>query len=298
MDRSTLALSDASLEALLREDAPFGDLTTGALRLGAAPAVLTMSVRAPARICGTEEAARLFELVGARAELLAASGNDVAASAPLLQARGSAAALHLAWKTAQTLIERLSGVASSAAALLAALSSEGFNLPLLCTRKAFPGTRALAHKAICAGGAGAHRLGLSETLLVFAEHRVFFGADELAGRFAELKRRYPEKKLVAEACDLDEARLLAGSGVDVLQLERFTPEQLAECRGELRRRGLRPLLAPAGGVTVSNAVAYARAGADLLVSSAPYLAPPCDVLVRLVPVGVPAETRRSKEPQP
>jgi molybdenum transport protein len=32
-------------------------------------------------------------------------------------------------------------------------------------------------------------------------------------------------------------------------------------------------------VTAVNALAYARAGADLLVSSAPYFAPPADVKV-------------------
>ena len=33
-----------------------------------------------------------------------------------------------------------------------------------------------------------------------------------------------------------------------------------------------------------NALAYARAGADLLVSSAPYFAPPAEVQVRIDPV--------------
>ena len=43
-------------------------------------------------------------------------------------------------------------------------------------------------------------------------------------------------------------------------------------------------LAPAGGVNRGNALAYARAGADLLVSSAPYFAPPAEVQVRIDPV--------------
>ena len=52
-------------------------------------------------------------------------------------------------------------------------------------------------------------------------------------------------------------------------------------RERLRSEGLDPKLAPAGGVTLANALAYARAGADLLVSSAPYFAPPADVKVRI-----------------
>jgi nicotinate-nucleotide pyrophosphorylase len=35
----------------------------------------------------------------------------------------------------------------------------------------FPGTQAAAIKAVLSGGASPHRLSLSETLLVFAEHR-------------------------------------------------------------------------------------------------------------------------------
>ena len=155
-----------------------------------------------------------------------------------------------------------------------------FDLPLACTRKNFPGTRALVAKAVHAGGAISHRLGLSETLLVFPEHRLFVEKATLPEAFARLKLANPEKKLVAEAKDIEEALFLAGSGADVLQLERFTPEELAECRRVLKARALEALLAPAGGVTRQNAVAYAQAGADFLVSSAPYFAPPRDVEVR------------------
>jgi molybdenum transport protein len=41
----------------------------------------------------------------------------------------------------------------------------------------------------------------------------------------------------------------------------------------------RPLVAAAGGVKASNAADYARAGADILVTSAPYAATPRDVSV-------------------
>jgi molybdenum transport protein len=138
----------------------------------------------------------------------------------------------------------------------------------------------LSTKAVIAGGASAHRLGLSETLLVFPDHRVFVDKTDLPEIFARLHRQLPEKKLVAEAQDMEDALWLAKSGADVLQLERFSPEQLAQCRQQLTASKLAVLLAPAGGVNHVNAVAYARAGADFLVSSAPYFASPRDVKVR------------------
>jgi molybdenum transport protein len=68
-----------------------------------------------------------------------------------------------------------------------------------------------------------------------------------------------------------------------LQLEKFSPEAVAQCRTALDRAGLRTLLAAAGGIRADNAAEYVRAGADLLVTSAPYTAPPKDVQVNFFP---------------
>ncbi len=73
----------------------------------------------------------------------------------------------------------------------------------------------------------------------------------------------------------------AQAGADVLQLEKFTPQAVGECRAALRALSLShsPLLAAAGGIRADNAAAYVAAGADLLVTSAPYAAPAQDVQV-------------------
>ena len=76
-----------------------------------------------------------------------------------------------------------------------------------------------------------------------------------------------------------EAVRWAQAGADVLQLEKFAPERVAACRRlvDAARPGVK--LAATGGVDAGNARAYADAGADLIVSSAPYWAPPRDVKV-------------------
>lgn len=126
-----------------------------------------------------------------------------------------------------------------------------------------------------------HRLGLSETLLVFAEHRLFL--DEApALTVARLRRTQPEKKTVVEVSDVAEALLWAQAGADVLQLEKFSPAAVAECRAAINALPTRPLLAAAGGVRADNAAAYVAAGADLLVTSAPFTAPPRDVQVDFI----------------
>jgi molybdenum transport protein len=268
------ALPDHALHALLDDDGAGGDLTTHALGIGARPGRLAFAARQAMTVCCTEEAVRLFELAGARATLAAGSGARVAAGAPLLEAAGDAAGLHRAWKTAQVLVEWTSGVATAAAAVVAAAGG----VPVACTRKNVPGAKALSVKAVRCAGATMHRLGLAETLLVFAEHRLFL--DEApAATVARLKRAEPEKKIVVEVADIDTARAWGAAGADVLQLEKFSPADVEACRRLARADFPHVLLAAAGGIHAGNAADYAAAGADLLVTSAPYAAPPRDVQV-------------------
>lgn len=273
------ALSDGALQELIHEDAPYGDLTTTGLGLGEMSGRVVMAARQPMTVCGTEEAARLFELYGATATLLAPSGKHVLGGAELISAHGRAATLLLVWKVAQTLMEYASGISSEVARMVTELRAAGHAQPVACTRKTFPGTRALSVKAVLSGGGIMHRMGLSETMLLFPEHRLFLdvSTDDMVGR---LRKYQPEKRLVVEVGSMQEALAMATSGADVLQLERFTPEAVRQCKVALHTSHLHPTLAVAGGVNASNAVAYAEAGADILVSSAPYHAPPRDVEVR------------------
>jgi molybdenum transport protein len=275
-----LALDDAELARLLADDVPYEDITTRALAIGSLAGRLEFRARQAMSVCGSEEAARLFALVGAQARLLVPSGGQVEAGACLLHASGSATCLHRAWKTAQVLMETLSGIASAAAALVAAASQGSRPVPVACTRKTLPGTKALCLKAVRAGGATVHRMGLSDSVLVFPEHRLFL-QEPPAQTIARLQRAEPERKLVVEVTSATEALAWAVAGADVLQLEKFSPEAVAGVRAEVDAlpAGRRPLLAAAGGVRAANAAAYAAAGADLLVTSAPFSAPPADVQV-------------------
>ncbi len=218
----------------------------------------------------------MFEMAGGQTRLIARSGTNIGAGELILEVEGWAEALHRAWKSAQTLVEWASGIATAMADIVAAAKG----VPVACTRKNVPGTKALSAKAVKAGGGIMHRLGLSETLLVFPEHRLFL--DEAPARTIErLRRAQPEKKIVVEVGRSEDAQVWADAGADVLQLEKFSPDAVAACRTALRAilGPDRPLLAAAGGVRADNAAAYASAGADILVTSAPYTASPKDVQV-------------------
>jgi molybdenum transport protein len=99
--------------------------------------------------------------------------------------------------------------------------------------------------------------------------------------FARLKISSPERRLAAETESIDEAIMLALAGAEIIQVDKMAPEQVARVHAELSEMSPRPLLAAAGGVNASNAAAYAAAGANVLVTSAPYHARPRDVKARI-----------------
>lgn len=272
-------LSDAELDRLLAEDVPYGDLTTLSLGIGARPGRMVFRARAGMVAAAAEDAARLIARTGAAVADVLPSGSAAAAGDVLLRAEGPASALLASWKVAQTLMEMASGIASGARALVDAARTVNPAVVVACTRKNFPGTRAVAVAAIQAGGAVPHRLGLSETILVFPEHRAFLGEDGLAGALVRLRAGCPEKKLVVEVNTAAEAEHAAHCGADVVQLEKFPPDAVAGVVALLADTAPAVRVAAAGGVTAANAAAYAAAGAHILVSTAPYLAPPKDVSV-------------------
>lgn len=271
-------LPDSELERLLEQDASCGDATTFSLGIGEKPGRMVFRARYEMVLCGSEEARRLGELRGLRAiGEMAPSGTRLQAGETILAFEGPASGLHLAWKTAQTLIEYLSGIASSTAGIVAAARQGNPEIGIACTRKNFPGTKAAAIKAILCGGASPHRLSLSETLLVFAEHRAFLDNEEAGTTIRRLRRDWPERAIVVEVGSEDEALLWAGAGADIVQLEKLSPEAITHLRQALGKSPVR--IAAAGGINSANAEGYARAGADILVTSAPYFAPPRDVAV-------------------
>jgi molybdenum transport protein len=245
------------------------------------PGTMQFFARQPMVVAASEEAVRLLLKLGLDVQLLAASGTAVQAGTSLLRAEGSAASLHMGWKTCQTLIEWASGIASAVQDIVIAATSVRPGIAVACTRKNVPLTRALSIKAVQAGGGVMHRTGLADSVLVFPEHRAFLADLDEAALVQRLRAGTPERKLTVEVVDLESALRMARAGADVLQLEKFPPAQVAELVASLAGLAARPMVAAAGGVNASNAGAYAAAGADILVTSAPYAAPPRDVQVRI-----------------
>lgn len=275
-------VSDAQLAAMLSEDAPYGDLTTLGLAIG------NEAGRVSFRACGTmilacvEEAERLMQLAGAtQTERVAASGAQVDEGALLLVAEGPAAALLLGMHAAQSLMAVASGIATRARRILRAARQGRDGIAVACSRAHLPGSRAVMLKAVMAAGCVPHRLGLSDSVLVLPAHRALLGRMPPHLWVSRLRAAQPERKIAVEAESVDAALQFAHAGVDEVLLSGMPPEDVAVVVQALVGMARRPLLAAVGQVDEGNAIAYATAGADLLVTAAPYSAPPLEVTATL-----------------
>ena len=276
-----MRISRARIEELIAEDVPYFDLTCEVLGIGGEPGEMEYFTREDCVVAGAEVVAQMAEVLGCSVGDAVPSGRLVAAGDVLMRVRGSSAALHQLWKVGLNTFDHLSAVATKTRAMVDAAHRGNPRCEILTTRKSMPGAKDLLTLATRAGGAYPHRLGLSETVLVFDQHLEFCGGfDRFVERLPELRSRCIEKKLFVEAGS-ERARVLAHAGVDGVQLDKVSVSEAARLVPELKAIDPHLTVIIAGGVNPSNAEAYAATGADGLATTAPFTAKPIDMSARM-----------------
>jgi molybdenum transport protein len=277
-------IPDSEIERFIEEDVPYVDLTTHLLGIGLKRGKIIYSTREETQLCCTEEASRLLNKLGAVTTRRLPSGTKVPSGTEFLEAEGTAEALHSGWKAALNLLEYASGVANRTARIVQAAKAVNPNVTVVTTRKSFPGTKKIVIKAVMAGGALPHRLGLSETILIFKQHTAFMGGlDEFLKTVPNLRAKAKETKIIVEAESISEAMQLAKAGVDVVQMDKLKPEELTKLVSELWAVNPVVKISAAGGINEANVAAYAATGVDIIVLSSVYFGKPADMKVVIGP---------------
>jgi molybdenum transport protein len=128
-------------------------------------------------------------------------------------------------------------------------------------------------KSILEGGAFPHRLGLSETILLFPHHRILYeNQDQFLNAIKKLQERVPEKHVVVETSTFEEAKLLLDNKVTVLQVDKASPEVLEKIVAYKNSTNKDAKILAAGGIGLKNVHEYAKTGVDGIVTSAVYVA--------------------------
>jgi len=261
------------VRAALAEDVGDGDVTTAATVDGAARAVARITQKAPGAIYGLDAAEAVFLELDADAEVrrLVDEGQWREQGGPVMEIRGSAAALLTGERTALNFLAHLSGVATLAAR--AAREVQGTAARVLDTRKTTPGLRMLEKAAVAAGGAVNHRVGLFDAVLIKENHIAAAGGIRAAVELARKAAPALAPRLEVEVRNPEEIDEALAAGAPRLLLDNMDLQQLRDAVAQVAGRAE---LEASGGVGLSTLRAVAETGVEwvsmgALTHSAPAL---------------------------
>jgi nicotinate-nucleotide pyrophosphorylase (carboxylating) len=243
----------ALVENALTEDVGSGDVTTETTVPADAQGVATITQKAPGVISGLDAAEAVFRRLDPDCVIeREPEGVWREAGAAVLRVQGSARALLTGERTALNFLQRLSGIATVTARVVAAVQEAGGTATILDTRKTTPGLRGLEKLAVVDGGGTNHRTGLFDAILIKENHAALAGGVAAAVRAAQAAR--PDLPVEVEVRDEAEIDAALAAGADRLLLDNMTPEQV---RAAVERVGGRAQLEASGGISPETVVVYA-----------------------------------------
>ena len=271
-------IPDSELEKLIEEDISPIDLTSYVVGIGDEKATLSFRSRDKIVVCGTEEVEKIFRKLGIETSCITPSGTEVEEGTMFIKGSGSAKNIHMAWRTCSKILESFCGIATRTSHFVKTAKSVNESVNIVATRKNMPGTKRMAIKSIMAGGAYPHRIGLSETILIFDEHiKLIGGLDALIEKIPEIKLSSLEKKISVEAHNHEDGIKLVKAGVDIIQVDKFACDTLQKFALDAKEINPKLVVVAAGNIRQDNVAEYAAAGADLLATSALYFGKPADI---------------------
>ena len=245
----------ADVTRALQEDVGTGDLTAALVPEHRA-ARARLLTREDGVLCGIEWFNRTFEELDPEIEIFwhHKDGDAIAANSSVCEMEGLARPMLTGERTAMNFVQLLSGVATKARAYVRAV--EGTRAKIVDTRKTLPGLRLAQKYAVRCGGAGNHRIGLYDGILIKENHILAAGSLRAAVDLA-LRTAPPEALLQVEVETLEQLREALEARAPLILLDNF---DLARMREAVAMTKDRAELEASGGVNLDTVRAVAETG--------------------------------------
>lgn len=248
------------IDAALDEDIGHGDITTANLVAADAAGIGRIIAKQDLVVAGLPIAMMVFLRLDPTAcfQSDVAEGRFVKKGAILLTVSGTMAALLTAERTALNFLQRLCGIATQARALVKKL--DGSKTRIVDTRKTTPGLRVLEKYAVQTGGAGNHRMGLYDGVLIKDNHIAASGG--IAAAVAAIRSKVSHLvKIEVEVSDFEQLKVALEADADIIMLDNMSPEQI---RKAVTMVAGRAKIEVSGNVTAQNISQMAESGVDLI----------------------------------
>lgn len=246
----------------LFEDVRDGDLTADLIPIENQASARIIS-RESAIICGRPWFDEVMSQVDESlvVEWAVTEGERVEPNQLLCTVKGNARHILTAERTALNFVQALSATATVTADYVKQLQDS--NTRLLDTRKTLPGLRLAQKYAVKCGGGKNHRIGLYDAILIKENHIMAAGGIVEAVTFA--KQAHPNTLVEVETENMQEVELAVSAQADVIMLDNFTLEQLAEAVKWVNGRAK---LEASGNVEIEHLPALAATGVDYISTGA------------------------------
>lgn len=248
------------IERALAEDIGTGDITTRTV----VPEHTTVTGQFVAKqsgvICGLPVVQTVFSTLDAsiRVELVLHDGDTVEKGGTIATISGPAAPILSGERVALNFLQRLSGIATRTASLVALTA--GTKAVVCDTRKTTPGLRVLEKYAVRTGGGCNHRMNLADGILIKDNHIRAAGGIAPAVRAA--KTHAPKTlKIEVEVENLRGVGEALEAGADIIMLDNMDLEEMAEA---VRMINGRALVEASGNMDSKNLRDVAQCGVDMI----------------------------------
>jgi nicotinate-nucleotide pyrophosphorylase (carboxylating) len=252
------------IDLALEEDIGSGDITTDAIISPEQMGSAIILAREPMKVAGLAVCGEAFGRVDKTLRYFACvkDGDSVEPGQKIAVVEGRVCSLLAAERTALNFLQRLCGIATHVSAFVLAMGDS--KTKLVDTRKTTPGWRLLEKYAVRVGGAGNHRFGLYDGVLIKDNH--IAACDHIAQAVAKVRQRaHHLVKIEVEVENLTQMKQALEAGADVIMLDNMSIEQMKKA---VEINAGKALLEVSGGVNLESIARLAEIGVDIISAGA------------------------------
>jgi nicotinate-nucleotide pyrophosphorylase (carboxylating) len=251
---------DALIITALKEDIPFGDITTDNLIDNQALSGAVFVAKQAGVIAGLDISERVFSLLDGRISFnrLVSDGEKVQKGDMIAEIKGNTRALLKGERTALNFLQHLSGIATKTYELCNIVKD--FPVKIVDTRKTTAGHRLLEKNAVRAGGGSNHRFCLSDGVLIKDNHIKAAGGIKKAVELARM--RIPHTiKIEVETESMAQVEEAVMAGAEIIMLDNMGIEEMKKAVKLINKRAI---VEASGNVTSDRVLEIAKTGVDII----------------------------------
>lgn len=166
-------------------------------------------------------------------------------------------------RTALNILARSSGIASGARTVSKLAKSSNWQGTVCGTRKTTPGFSIVEKYSLLVGGAGTHRMDLSQMTMLKDNHIWAVGNITKAVKKARSVVGF-STKIEVECRNIDEATEAILAGADIVMLDNFSPAEISRDAEKLKSKFPHVVIEASGGITLETITAYFSPHVDVI----------------------------------